>query len=134
MNVYALVRLYALEMDEKLPPFCRINMNGHDVEEVDEVKALILESVNACKNYKKRVPSRGSRGARESAHATRNVDFKTRDLRMWISMISAGFLARRSTLVSTRVTPEYRSSLRVLLDSLQSRPSQETYSSSLDQF
>jgi len=42
---------------------------------VDEVKALILESVNAWKNYKKRVPSRCSQGARapRSAHATRNV-------------------------------------------------------------
>jgi hypothetical protein len=41
-----------------------IDMNGPDIEAVDEVKALILESVNACKNYKKRVPSRGSQGAR----------------------------------------------------------------------
>ena len=39
---------------------------------VDEVKALILESVNAWKNYKKRVPSRCSQGARapRSAHTT----------------------------------------------------------------
>ena len=52
-----------------------IDMNGPDIEAVDVVKALILESVNACKNYKKRVPSRVSRGARapRSAYATRNV-------------------------------------------------------------
>ena len=35
-----------------------IDMNGPDFEAVDEVKALILESVNAWTNYKKRVPSR----------------------------------------------------------------------------
>jgi hypothetical protein len=39
-----------------------IDMDGPDIEAVDEVKALILESVNACKNYKKRVSSRGSQG------------------------------------------------------------------------
>jgi hypothetical protein len=52
-----------------------IDMNGPDIEAVDEVKALILESVNAWKNYKKRVPSRGRQGARapRSAHATMNV-------------------------------------------------------------
>ena len=32
---------------------------GPDIEAVDEVKALILESVNEWKNYNKRVPSRG---------------------------------------------------------------------------
>ncbi len=41
-----------------------IDMNGPDIEAVDEVKALILEPVNAWKNYKERVPSRGSQGAR----------------------------------------------------------------------
>ena len=30
-----------------------IDMNGPDIEAVDEVKAPILESVNTCKNYKK---------------------------------------------------------------------------------
>jgi hypothetical protein len=40
------------------------DMNGPDIEAVDEVKALILEPVNAWKNYKERVPSRGSQGAR----------------------------------------------------------------------
>ncbi len=41
-----------------------IDMNGPDIEavEVDEVKALILESVNAWKNYKKGLPSRSSAG------------------------------------------------------------------------
>ena len=37
-----------------------IDMNGPDIEAVDEVKALILESVNAWKNYKKRMPSRST--------------------------------------------------------------------------
>ena len=39
-----------------------IDMNGPDIEAVDEVKALILESVNAWKNYKKRIPSRSTAG------------------------------------------------------------------------
>ncbi len=39
-----------------------IDMNGPDIEAVDEVKSLILESVNAWKNYKKRMPSRSSGG------------------------------------------------------------------------
>jgi len=30
-----------------------IDMNGPDIEEVDDVKALILESVTLWKNYKK---------------------------------------------------------------------------------
>jgi hypothetical protein len=47
VNECALVRLYAQEMSEKLPPFCRIDMNGTDIQAVDEVKALILESVIA---------------------------------------------------------------------------------------
>jgi hypothetical protein len=52
-----------------------IDMNGLDIEAVDEVKALILESVNAWKNDKKGVSSRGSQMARapRSAHATRNI-------------------------------------------------------------
>jgi hypothetical protein len=33
-------------------------MNGPDIEVVEEVKTLILESVDVWKNYKKRVPSR----------------------------------------------------------------------------
>ena len=37
-----------------------IDLNGPDIEAVDEVKALILESVNAWKNYKKRIPSRST--------------------------------------------------------------------------
>jgi len=68
-----------------------IDMNGPDIEVVDEVKALILESFNAWKNFKKKVPSRDSQGARapRSAHATRNVySLNSRDLRMWFSMIS----------------------------------------------
>ena len=70
-------------MHEKLPPFCMkllaalmmIHIIGPDIEAVDEVKLLILEAVNAWKNYKKRVSSTSSQGARapRSAHATRNV-------------------------------------------------------------
>ena len=37
-----------------------IDMNGPDIQAVNEVKALILESVNAWKIYKKRVPPRSS--------------------------------------------------------------------------
>jgi hypothetical protein len=43
---------------------------------VDDVKALMLEFVNAQKNYKKRVPSRSNAGvarAPRSAQATSNV-------------------------------------------------------------
>ncbi len=56
-----------------MPPFRSKEL--HDVEAVDEMKALVLESVNACKNYKKWVPSRGSQGARapSSAHTTTNL-------------------------------------------------------------
>ena len=39
-----------------------IDMNGPDIEAGDKVKALILESVNAWKNYKKRLSSRSSTG------------------------------------------------------------------------
>jgi hypothetical protein len=55
-----------------------IDMNGPDIEAVDEVKTLILGSVSVWKNYKKRGPSRGSQGARahRSVHATRNVYFQ----------------------------------------------------------
>ena len=39
-----------------------IDLNGPDIEAVDEVKELILESVNVWNNYKKRMPSRSSAG------------------------------------------------------------------------
>ena len=39
-----------------------IDLNGPDIEAVDEVKTLILESVNVWKNYKKRMPSRSITG------------------------------------------------------------------------
>jgi len=39
-----------------------IDLNGPDIEAVDEVKELILESVNVWRNYKRRMPSRGSAG------------------------------------------------------------------------
>ena len=50
-------------------------MNRPDTEAVDEVKTLILKSVNTWKNYKKRVSPRGSQGAcaPRSAQTTSNV-------------------------------------------------------------
>ena len=50
--------------DAPLAALMMIDMNGPDIEAVDEVKALILESVNAWKNYKKRMPSRSSAGVK----------------------------------------------------------------------
>ena len=44
--------------DSLLAAFMMIDLNGPDMEAVDDVKALILESGNAWKNYKKRMPSR----------------------------------------------------------------------------
>jgi len=41
-------------------------MNGPDIEAVDEVNSLILESVNAWRNYTKRMPSRSSAGVNPS--------------------------------------------------------------------
>ena len=69
------ILLAALMMISLLAALMIIDMNGPDIEAADEVKALILESVNVWKNYKKRVPSRGRQGARapRSAHATMNV-------------------------------------------------------------
>jgi hypothetical protein len=63
-----------------------IDMNGPDIETVDEVKSLILESVNVWKNYKKRGPSRGShlKGPVRTEAPTRRGMFtlNSRDLRM----------------------------------------------------
>ena len=53
-----------------------IDLNGPDMEAVDEVKTLILESVNTWKNYKKRMPSRSSVGVtrpKRSSQDTSNV-------------------------------------------------------------
>jgi len=50
---------YSLE-DSILAALMMIDLNGSDIEAVDEVKALILESVNTWKNYKKRMPSRSN--------------------------------------------------------------------------
>ena len=41
---------------------CTGRLLGPDIKAVVEVKALILESVNAWKNYKKRMPSSSSAG------------------------------------------------------------------------
>ena len=53
-----------------------IDMNGPGIEAVDEVKVLILESVNVWKNFKKRVQSRdiqAARGPCVQPEKTRNV-------------------------------------------------------------
>ena len=50
------ILLAALMMISLLAALMIIDLNGPDIEAADEVKALILESVNAWKNYKKRVP------------------------------------------------------------------------------
>ena len=53
-----------------------IDMNGPDIEAVDEVKALILQSVTVWKNYKKKMPSRSTAGvtrSSRSAQGTSNV-------------------------------------------------------------
>jgi hypothetical protein len=39
-----------------------IDLNGHDIEAVDEVKAVILEFVNVWGNYKMRIPPKISVG------------------------------------------------------------------------
>ncbi len=41
--------------DSLLDGLMMINMNGPDLEGVDEEKTLILESVKTCKNDQKRV-------------------------------------------------------------------------------
>ena len=53
------ILLAALMMTPLLAALMIIEMNGPDIEAVDEVKALILKSDDEGKNYKKRVPSRG---------------------------------------------------------------------------
>ena len=57
--------------DSLLAALIMIDMNGPDIEAVDEVKALILEPVNVWKNYQKWVTSRGS--ATRSSNTTRKV-------------------------------------------------------------
>ena len=60
-----------------------IDLNGADIEGVDEVKALtlrdfleelilgdFLESVNGWKNYKKRIPSRGTAAVTRLRHCS----------------------------------------------------------------
>jgi hypothetical protein len=44
--------------------------DGPDIKTLDEVKALILESVNAWKNYKKRMTSRNSAGVTQPSRST----------------------------------------------------------------
>jgi hypothetical protein len=58
--------------DSLLAALMMIDLNGPDIKAVDEVKALILESVNLWKNYKKWMPSRSSAGVH------RNIVWKSR--------------------------------------------------------
>jgi hypothetical protein len=103
-----------------------IDLNGPDIEAVDEVKALILESVNTWKNYKKRMPSRISAGVTRAGEHRAEIMFtlNSRDLRMWVSMIQRSRGSNESRMsvmflkhwVTTSVTPEYlsRMCLRLL--------------------
>ena len=84
-----------------------IDLNGPDIETVDEVKKLILESVNSWKNYKKRIPSRNSAGVtrpRRSAQGRSNTLnlSDSRDLRMWFSMISSRIISFQKVMVKSR--------------------------------
>jgi len=57
------ILLASLMIISLLAALMMIHRIGPDIEAVDEVKVLILEAVNAWKNYKKRVPKNGqSRG------------------------------------------------------------------------
>ena len=63
-----------------------IDLNGPDVEAADEVKALVLEYVNAWINHMKWMPFRKCRcNPTEQECKEQKV---SRDLRMWFSMIS----------------------------------------------
>jgi hypothetical protein len=82
-----------------------IDMNGPGIETVDEVKALILESVNVWKNFKKRVPSRGIQAARgpcDQPEKTRNVYSQLSGLEDWFSMISARMISFQKVMVKSR--------------------------------
>jgi hypothetical protein len=46
-----------------------IDLNGPDIKEVGEVKALNLESVNAWKNCKKWMPSKSSAGVTRTSRS-----------------------------------------------------------------
>jgi hypothetical protein len=63
-------RLVSDTGDFLLAALMMIDMNGLDIEAVEKMKELILESVNTWKNYKKRIPSMSSAGvARRSRSA-----------------------------------------------------------------
>ena len=71
------------------------------------MKALILESVNVWKNYKKRMPSRSSVGVTRpsrSAHGRSNGLLSTLGTlgRMWFSMISARMISFKKVIVKSR--------------------------------
>ena len=75
-----------------------IDMNASDIEAVDEVKTLILESVNTWKNYKNRLWSRAVKGpvCREVPMGRGMFTLNSRDLRMRFSMISSRMIFSRS--------------------------------------
>ena len=81
-----------------------IDMSGPDIQAVHEVKALILESVNPLKNYKNRLPSRGSQGARAHsiAHATRAIPITRKYHAMENISPERKFIKNKLTLQSVR--------------------------------
>jgi hypothetical protein len=84
-------------------------MNEPDIESVDEVKTLHLESVNVWKNYKKRIPSRISTGAtdRSGTHRTEVMfTLNSQDLSMWSSMISSRMISETEEQTIERLRSE----------------------------
>ena len=85
-----------------------IDVNGPDIEGVDEVKTLILEFVHVCKNNKKRTPSRDSqvtvKGTVCPKAPTRRGMFtlNSRDLMMWFSMISSTMISFQKVMVKSQ--------------------------------
>ncbi len=56
--------------DSVLAALLLIDMNGPDIEAVEEVKVLILEYAHSWNKYKKRMPSRRSSGATQPSSNT----------------------------------------------------------------
>ena len=83
-----------------------IDMNGPDIEALDEVKSLILESVNAWKKNTKWTPSRSSAGVTRpsrSAQGRSNVYSQLSRLeKMWVSMISSRIISFQKVMVELR--------------------------------
>ena len=98
------ILLATLMMISLLAALMVIDMNGPDIEAVDEVKAPILESVDSWKNYKERVPSKCSQEARvpRSAHATRIVYSQLSGLEDVGLMISSRMISFQKVMVKSR--------------------------------